>query len=493
MNNINRTYKMNQRTENVWSKRWMACLTVVLLATAGAGTAAAQSASVLFLQIEPDSRSAGMGNAGVAVADNAYALFWNPAGLAFQRGVEASLTHSTWLPEFDAGLYYEYLVGKYHVDNIGTFGAHVTFLNLGEHEIRDDNNELLGEFRSYDLAVGASYGRQINDRLGLGGGLRFIYSNLAPSGSFDGVETQAGVTWAFDLGALYRSRPFQLGKYHVDNIGTFGAHVTFLNLGEHEIRDDNNELLGEFRSYDLAVGASYGRQINDRLGLGGGLRFIYSNLAPSGSFDGVETQAGVTWAFDLGALYRSRPFQLGNIPTTLSAGVNLANLGPSIRYSKTCRENVPCGDPIPSNIRLGYSFTFDLDEYNQIRFANDFTKMLIRRDSTGADPYYKAIFSSWQPIEVNRGTSSNPDIQSLSVLQQFTVGLGAEYWYNQLFALRLGYFYEDPNNGNRKFMTFGAGIRYNIVGVDFSYIFALEEDNPLANTMRFSLLLNLIQ
>ena len=393
MNNINRTYKMNQRTENVWSKRWMACLAIVLLATAGAGTAAAQSASVLFLQIEPDSRSAGMGNAGVAVADNAYALFWNPAGLAFQRGVEASLTHSTWLPEFDAGLYYEYLVGK----------------------------------------------------------------------------------------------------YHVDNIGTFGAHVTFLNLGEHEIRDDNNELLGEFRSYDLAVGASYGRQINDRLGLGGGLRFIYSNLAPSGSFDGVETQAGVTWAFDLGALYRSRPFQLGNIPTTLSAGVNLANLGPSIRYSKTCRDNVPCGDPIPSNIRLGYSFNFDLDEYNQIRFANDFTKMLIRRDSTGADPYYKAIFSSWQPIEVNRGTSSNPDIQSLSVLQQFTVGLGAEYWYNQLFALRLGYFYEDPNNGNRKFMTFGAGIRYNIVGVDFSYIFALEEDNPLANTMRFSLLLNLIQ
>src|SRR5690625_7456698 len=105
MNNINRTYKMNQRTENVWSKRWMACLAIVLLATAGAGTAAAQSASVLFLQIEPDSRSAGMGNAGVAVADNAYALFWDPAGLGFQRGVEAWLTHYPLRPEFDGGVH----------------------------------------------------------------------------------------------------------------------------------------------------------------------------------------------------------------------------------------------------------------------------------------------------------------------------------------------------------------------------------------------------
>ena len=88
-------------------------------------------AGVVFLMIEPDSRAAGMGNTGVAIADNASANFWNPAGLAFQRGTEVSLTHSNWLPAFDAGLFYEYLTAKHSVDGVGTFGAQVTFLNLG--------------------------------------------------------------------------------------------------------------------------------------------------------------------------------------------------------------------------------------------------------------------------------------------------------------------------------------------------------------------------
>ena len=79
---------------------------------------------------------------------------------------------------------------------------------------------------------------------------------------------------------------------------------------------------------------------------------------------------------------------------------------------------------------------------------------------------------------------------TVSVFEQLTIGTGIEYWYDQLLALRAGYFYENPNNGNRQFLTLGAGVRYNIIGVDFSYIYALEEDSPLARTMRFSLLLN---
>ena len=118
-------------------------------AQGGPGTSA-----VVFLKIEPDSRAAGMGNAGVALADNASAIFWNPAGLAFQRGTEAAITHSEWLPEFDAGLYYEYLVAKHHLPGWGTLGAHLTYLNLGKHEGRDEQNNPTGTFRSYDLALG---------------------------------------------------------------------------------------------------------------------------------------------------------------------------------------------------------------------------------------------------------------------------------------------------------------------------------------------------
>ena len=149
---------------------------------------------------------------------------------------------------------------------------------------------------------------------------------------------------------------------------------------------------------------------------------------------------------------------------------------------------------LPMNLRFGYALEVNFDEYNSLTFANDFNKELVnveQRVSGGdttfvADPFYEALFNSWGSA---RG-QQNPNQQAsqLSLVEQFTVGMGVEYWYSDLFALRTGYFYEDPDNGNREFLNFGAGLRYNIVGVDISYIYTLEENNPLANTLRFSLL-----
>ncbi len=380
------------------AKRALALAFVGLMALGLAQRAQAQigGAAVVFLMIEPDSRSAGMGNAGVALADNANAIFWNPAGLARQRGTEAALTHSNWLPEFNAGLFYEYLVFKHHVPDWGTFGLHVTYLFLGEHEARDAQNVPLGNFKSYDLAVGASYGFNVSEHLSLGTGLRLIYSNLAGGQSVGSQETNPGVSAGFDFAGLYTTSPFKLG--------------------------------------------------------------------------GIDTR----WSF----------------------GFNLANMGPKIQYSDSEQS-----DPIPTNLRFGQAFTFDFDEFNSLTLVTDFNKMLIRvrQDSTDtggletkADPFYQAIFSAWAPIKVrtNALNEQEGEFQTLNALQQMTIGAGLEYWYNKLFALRGGYFYENPYNGDRQFLTFGAGIRYNIVGVDFSYIYALEENHPLANTMRFSLLLN---
>lgn len=374
-------------------------LLVGLLVAAGTSRPARAQiggAAVVFLQIEPDSRSAGMGNAGVALADNAYAIFWNPAGLAFQEGTEASLTHSNWLPEFNAGLFYEYLVAKHHIPGWGTFGAHLTYLFLGEHEGRDAQNNPTGTFKSYDLAVGGSYAFKVGERLGVGTGVRLIYSNLAP-----------------------------------------------------------------------------GQQVGSQ-----------------------ETKAGVSVGVDLAMLYQTPTFSLGGIDTHVDLGFNLANMGPKIQYSDNAQS-----DPIPTNLRFGYGLTFDFDEYNRLTWATDFNKMLINVEVdtvngvNQADPFYKAIFTSWQAIEVRANALNNDDaeFETLSVIDQLTIGTGLEYWYNDLFALRAGYFYENPYNGNRQFLTFGAGLRYNIIGVDFSYIYALEENHPLANTMRFSLLLNFLK
>ena len=341
------------------------------------------AAAVPFLQIEPDSRASAMGNASVAVASDANAIFWNPAGLAFQEGIEGALTHSQWLPEFDAGLFFDYIAGKYHVKDWGTFGMHVTYLNLGEHEARDEQNNPLGTFRSYDLAVGGSYGFKISNKLGFGTGLRFIYSNLAPGQLVGTQETKAGVSVGFDLAGLFKTGHFNMG--------------------------------------------------------------------------GIQSQA--------------------------SFGMNLANMGPSIQYSDSEQS-----DPLPTNLRFGWSYQMNFDEYNSLRLVNDFNKLLVDRDSTGTKGWTTAIFSAWKPITVNSGTQDDTNLNQLSVFNQLTIGLGLEYWYSNLFALRGGYFYEHPENGNREFLTLGAGIRYNIIGVDFSYIYPLEENHPLANTIRFSII-----
>ena len=154
---------------------------VVLALLPASGMAQVAITAVPFLQIEPDSRGAAMGNTGVAIADNAAALFWNPAGLAFQTDNQASITHSNWLANFQVDdLFYDYLVGKYYVEGLGTVGAHLTYLNLGEQiQTNEDSPDIISKFNSYELAFGLSYGFQMNENLGLGTSLRLIYSSLA--------------------------------------------------------------------------------------------------------------------------------------------------------------------------------------------------------------------------------------------------------------------------------------------------------------------------
>lgn len=354
-----------------------------------------QTTAVPFLQIEPDSRAAGMGMTGVGVADNANALFWNPAGLAGQEGLEVTFTHAPWLPALGADLSYEYLAGKYTVEGIGTLAGHVTFLNLGEQERTDEQGNVLGTFKSYDLAIGASYGTQIMDNLAVGTGLRLIYSNLAGGVAVGGQETRAGVSVGVDLGLLWKP-------------------------------------------------------------------------------------------------------QIGDGKIEPSVGFNLANMGPTIQYSDSEQS-----DAIPTNLRFGGAVGVNLDEYNKITWALDLDKLLVARNDDGSyDPFYQAIFTSWGSQQVDLNVSDNPPdgendcstdptCESIGVLKQLTLGTGLEYWYSDLFALRTGYFYEDPANGNRKFLTFGAGIRYSLVGVDMSYIYALEENSPLAEQIRFSVMLNI--
>lgn len=361
------------------------CICALLVFSATLSQAQVGITSVPFLQIEPDSRAAGMGNTGVAIADNASAVFWNPAGLAFQRGTQISITHSEWLPQFNADLFYDYLVGKYHLKDIGTLGAHITFLNLGEQIRTNDSGQRINRFNSYEFAGGLSYGYEINKNWALGTGVRFIYSSLAEGTTVGGQEVNPGSSIGFDVATMYKSNTF-----------------SFL-------------------------------------------------------------QQDASW----------------------SAGLNISNIGPQLSYTSEGQK-----DPLPTMFRIGWSFTTNLDQQgiNTLTIANDISKIMARIDSNGnpTGPL-TALFTSWDSYTYNNGIQT----VSLSLPQQLMYSTGLEYWYNDLFAVRTGYYYEDPNNGDRQFMTLGAGLRYKFFGVDFSYIYTLgDENHPLANTTRFGLLLN---
>lgn len=367
-------------------------LGVMLLVIVGATQVFAQVSitSVPFLQIEPDSRGSGMGNANVAIADNATAIFWNPAGLAFQEGNQVSLTHSKWLPQFNTDLFYDYLVGKYQVKHLGTFAANIVYMNLGTQQYTDQNDQSLGTYRSYDFSAGLAYGYRFNNYFSLGLGVKYIYSNLVPQQMINGIQGKIGTSFGVDLGAMYHTHPFSL---------------------------------------------------------------------------------------------------IGN-KALLSAGMDIANIGPGISYRAGGLKS-----PIPTTMRIGWALKFNLDKsgVNTLTIANDYSRLMARVDSTG-QPYspLKALFDSWSPYtRWNTQQQNGQPYETLSLADQITIGTGLEYWYNKMFAFRAGYYFESPKNGDRQYLTFGAGLRYNIFGIDFSYIYTLKNNDALANTLRFTVLINI--
>lgn len=365
---------------------------VIMLA--GRSSYAQGEAAVPFLLLAPDSRAGGIGESGGGLADNSAAIFWNPAGIAFQTGTELSITHSNWLPQFKLDLFYDYLTYRQYIEDLnGSITASITYMNFGEFiRTGPDSPQELGRFRSFDAALTLGYATKLSEDWGLGFNARLIHSRLSDQPTAEEKGKGVATSVSFDIGAMWRPTTFVL---------------PFL---DHDIGDK------------------------------------------------------------------------------ISIGVNLSNLGPKIYYIDRAQ-----ADPIPTNFRLGFAFNFFKDEYNSLFGTLDFSKLLVSRrtkvvpsgDSTRtiseSDEFYKAIFTAWADKPLSEE------------LRDIVTSGGLEYWYGSpgdfLFALRWGYFYEDPSYGNRKFMTFGAGIRYDIYGFDFSYISAAEENHPLSDTLRFTVLI----
>lgn len=214
-------------------KLWFGVTAALLLATASPTLAAGVSqATLLFLKIAPGARPGGMGEAFVAVADDATATWWNPAGLAFQHKSEVTMMYSRWLPQFQlSDLYYAFVSGIYEVPEWGTFGGNLVFLNLGETIRTDASGRELGTFSSYEVALTGSYGALINDNMSMGVGLKLAYSNLSPvgAGSESGKGTATAV--ATDIGLLYKTT-FMPGLSLGANLSNMGPKVSYIDRAQ---------------------------------------------------------------------------------------------------------------------------------------------------------------------------------------------------------------------------------------------------------------------
>ena len=282
---------------------------------------------------------------------------------------------------------------------------------------------------------------------------------------------------------------------------SFGASLRYFTLGEINLTNNVGEFAGVEKPNEFSFDMSYAIKFSDNFAGAVTGRYISSNLKLRG--DG-ETSAS-TFAVDVSGFYESDRMQFGNYDGRLRLGFNFQNMGPKVNY--TGDQNYASN--IPTTLRLGGGFDFILDNYNTVSVYGEATKLMV---PSNLQPTFKdyngngQLDGSEEINSVDRRLQEYRDIGWFSgmfksfgdapggfseEMKEFTWALGAEYWYQNSFAFRLGYFNESEIKGARKYATLGAGFKYNIVNVDLSYLFATGKvQNPLENTLRFSLTFN---
>ncbi len=288
------------------------------------------------------------------------------------------------------------------------------------------------------------------------------------------------------------------GYYKTKKRGTIGASLRYFSLGDITFTDNNGNTIGQFRPNEFAFDVAYAIKLSDNFSAGGAVRFVNSNLTGGALVEGSQTKAGRSIAVDVSALYKKEKIKLQDKKATAAIGLNISNIGNKMSYSD--RGGANSANFIPINLRLGGSLTVQLDDYNSIAIMADVNKLLVPTPPTyELDTNGAVVYKGGQPVilagkDPNRGVAegmfgsfNDAPGGSKEELREINYSLGMEYWYNKLFAVRVGYFYEHPTKGNRQYFTLGAGVKYNVFGLDFAYLIPTQQRNPLENTLRFTL------
>ena len=296
----------------------------------------------------------------------------------------------------------------------------------------------------------------------------------------------------------------------INERSAFAGSLRYFGLGDIEFREtgDPNEIPRVVNPNEFALDGSYSLKLSDRFSMAVGGKFIRSALKTVDANN--DATAATTFAVDVAGYYQSEEIAYTDFNGRWRAGFNFQNMGPKISYDNDEFNN----NFLPANMRLGTGFDFVLDEYNKVGVTAEITKLLVPTppalvdavdsddanttidpaEEQAADDAYNQALNEYRKTGWAQGIFKSfndaPDGFS-EELREFTWALGAEYTYQDSFALRLGFFNEHESKGARKFFTMGAGFKYNVVKVDVSYLFSASKvRNPLENTLRFSLTFN---
>ncbi len=315
------------------------------------------------------------------------------------------------------------------------------------------------------------------------------------------------------------------GYYKLNDRHTVGGALRYFSLGEITFTDASGNVIRNDKPAEFELTGGYAFRLGQKTSIGINGKFVYSNLTGGLTVAGVNTKAGVAGATDLSFTYFDDELRVGGRDAAYTFAVTLNNIGNKIAYSALNGTR----DFLPMNLKIGNSYKMELDKYNNIVFALDLQKLVVPTPAyydyvdlngngvTEASEYTMlsgknndvgVIGGLVQSFYDAPGTLVKDDagnyIQNADgtyqvakgsrfkeELSEINIALGTEYWYNNVLAIRAGYFYENKNKGNRQYFNAGIGFRYNMFGIDISYLAAVKRQSPLANTLRFTLRLYL--
>lgn len=340
--------------------------------------------AIPFLRINPDGRTGGMGDVGIASPVDAAALYHNGSKLAFaEQDASLTLTYTPWLKELVNDIYIAYLAGYKKIDDVQTIAGSLRYFSLGEINFTDITGGANGTYSPNELVLDLGYARKLSDNFSGGITLKYVRSDLA-----NGQNISAG----------------------------------------------NN------------------------------------------------AKAANALAADVSFFYKNDAVKFGDTDAEVAFGAAITNIGNKVSYN----ELEETRDFIPINLGIGSNVKVLIDEYNDINISFDMNKLLVPSPDPNAteenDPRDKPLLSGMF------GSFNDAPNGLKEEMQEIMFSIGAEYWYNNQFAVRVGHFNEHRLKGNRKYITLGLGLKYSIFGLNFSYIIpATNQRNPLDNTLRFSL------